>query len=77
MLAERCCLMLIAFSLPSSKMESVRDYVARFKSITMEVYNLDIPVAILAMKRGLHLSCFTYSLYKKPPRFYAELLLHA
>lgn len=54
--------------------EFLRDYVARFKLATLKVYNPDEFMAMLAMKRELHTLYFTYSLNKKPPKFYAELL---
>lgn len=47
---------------------------ARFKSAALEIYHLDESMAILAIKRGLCTSCFTYFLDKKHPKSYLELL---
>lgn len=55
----------------------MKDYVARFKVAALEVYNLNEFVAMLAIKRKLRTSQFTYSLDKKLPRSYLELLSRA
>ena len=50
---------------------------ARFNMAILEVRNLNKDMAILAMKRGLRRSRFTYSLNKTLLRTYTELLEHA
>lgn len=40
----------------------------------LDIYHLNEAVAILAMKRGLCPSSFTYSLDKAYPKFYSKLL---
>lgn len=67
----------ILFSVCQKDQELLSEYVARFKVIALEVYNLDEFVAMLAMKRGLKISRFTYFLDKKPSRIYSELLSRA
>ena len=57
--------------------EDLRDFVARFNAIAMEVPNLNEQVALSAMKKGLKASRFTFSLDKKTPKTYAELLTRA
>lgn len=54
--------------------ESLKDFMARFKTVALEVYHLDDAMATLALKRGLRLSRFTYSLDKRLSSSYAELL---
>lgn len=49
----------------------------RFKMATLEIYNLNEIVAMLALKKGLRISWFTYFLDKKPPKIYSELLIRA
>lgn len=49
----------------------------RFKVAILEIYNMDEPVAMLALKRELWTSWFTYFLDKKPSKTYLELLAHA
>lgn len=41
-----------------------------------EIYNMDEFVAMLAMKRELHLSRFIYSLDKTYPKSYSKLLAY-
>ena len=65
------------FSIRQQDQELLRDYITRFKTAALEIYSLDEPVAMLALKRGLKTSRLTYSLDKKPPRTYSELLLRA
>lgn len=55
----------------------MKDYVAGFKAATWKVYNLDESMAMLAMKRGLCTSCFTYTLDNSHSKFYSEMLAHA
>lgn len=55
----------------------LNDYMACFKVAMLEIYHLDELVAMLAMKRELHPSQFTYSMDKTYPKFYLELLVHA
>lgn len=62
------------FSIRQWDEKSLKDYVARFKSAILEIYDLDEHVAMLASKRGLRSSKFTYSIYKTYPRSYLELL---
>ena len=47
---------------------------ARFNVATLEVRDLNEDMAILAMKRGLRRSRFTYSLNKTLSRTYTDLL---
>lgn len=49
---------------------------ARFKSVTLEVYNLDKSMDMLALKRVLHTSCLTYSLDKILIKSYSKMLAH-
>lgn len=51
-----------------------KDYVAQFKKATLEVYNLDVSVAMLARKRRICTFCFTYSLDKTHSKSYSEML---
>lgn len=44
---------------------------------TLEIYHLDESLAMLAVKRGLHPSWFTYLLDKTYLKSYVELLIHA
>lgn len=50
---------------------------AWLKSIILEIYDLDERVAMLALKRGLHSSRFTYSLDKIYQKSYSKLLTRA
>lgn len=50
---------------------------AWFKVAMLEVYNLDKSMAMIAKKRGLRTSRFTYSLDKANPKSYSEMLVHA
>ena len=65
------------FSVRQQEGESLKDYVARFKLATLDISRIDESVAILAMKRGLRSSQFTYSLDKTYSRTYSELLTRA
>ncbi|XP_073110866.1 uncharacterized protein [Elaeis guineensis] len=65
------------FSLKQGENETLRYFVTRFNTITLEVRDLNEDMAISAMKRGLRRSRFTYFLDKTLPRTYAELLEHA
>lgn len=49
---------------------------ARFKLAILEVYNLDELVTMLAMKRELCPSYFTYSLDKMSPKSYLKMMVH-
>lgn len=64
------------FSIQQQDGESLKDYMTWFKSIILEIYNLDEPVAMLTIKRCLHSSKFTYFLDKIYPKFYLELLTY-
>lgn len=64
------------FSLQQQDRELLKDYVTQFKVATLEIYNLDELMAMLAMKRGLHSSQFNFSLDKTYPKSYSELLAH-
>lgn len=55
----------------------MKEYIDRFKSATLEIYNMDESIAMLALKRGLRSFRFTYSLDKTYPKSYSELLTHA
>ena len=50
---------------------------ARFNKATLEVRNLNEDMAILAMKRGLRGSKFSYTLDKTLSQIYTELLEYA
>ena len=63
------------FSIRQQDQELLRDYITRFKIAILEIYSLDELIAMLALKRELKTSRLTYSLDKKPPRTYSELLL--
>ena len=54
--------------------ETLRHFVVRFNTATLEVQDLNEDMAISAMKRGLRASRFTYFLDKTLSRTYAELL---
>lgn len=62
------------FSIYQKDEESFKDYVARFKVATLEVHNMDKSMIMLALKRGLHPSHFTYLLDKIFSKFYSEML---
>ncbi|XP_073099125.1 uncharacterized protein [Elaeis guineensis] len=62
------------FSVKQGEIETLRDFVARFNKIILEIRDLNEDMAISAMKRGLRRSRFSYSLDKTLPRTYAELL---
>lgn len=49
---------------------------AQFKVATLQVYHLDEPMAMLALKRGLHTSHLTNFLDKMPVKSYLEMLAH-
>ena len=61
-------------SIKQNEGETLRNFMVRFNAITLEVKDLNEDMAILAMKRGLRGSRFTYSLDKNHPWTYAELL---
>lgn len=50
------------------------DYVAHFNTATLKVQDLNESVALLAMKKGLQSSIFTFFLDKKFSKTYLELL---
>lgn len=62
------------FSIHQHDRESLKDYMVQFNAATLEIYNLDDCVAILALKRELCTSHFTYSLNKTYPKSYLEML---
>lgn len=39
----------------------MKDYMVQFKAVKLKVYNLDKSIVMLAMKRGLHSSYFTFA----------------
>ena len=57
--------------------ESLKDFVAHFNAATLEITDLNEFVAMLALKKGLKQSRFTYSLDKTFPKTYSELLARA
>ena len=57
--------------------ESIRAYVNRFNTTTLEVQNLDQSVAMAALKGGLQKNDLLFSLEKKYPRDFADLLAWA
>lgn len=65
------------FSIQQQNRESLKDYVTRFKVAILKIYNLDESVVMLAMKRELHSSQFTYSLDKTYSKSYSKLLVRA
>ena len=58
-------------------MESLKDYLARFNTTTLEIYDLDQDTAMTVAIQGLHSSHFTYSLDKTAPKSYSKLLAWA
>ena len=54
--------------------ESIRAYVNRFNIAALEVRNLDQSIAIAALKGGLQKNDLLFSLEKKYPRNFADLL---
>ena len=62
------------FSLVQGEKESLKDFVARFNTATLEITDLNEYVAMSALKKGLKQSRFTYSLDKIFPKTYSELL---
>ena len=57
--------------------ESIRAYVNRFNITALEVRNLDQSVAMAALKGGLQKNDLLFSLEKKYPRNFADLLARA
>ena len=57
--------------------ESIRAYINRFNIAALEVRNLDQSVAMAALKGGLQKNDLLYSLEKKYPRDFADLLARA
>ena len=57
--------------------ESLKDFMARFNTATLEITDLNEVVAMSAFKKGLKQSRFTYSLDKTFPKIYSELLARA
>ena len=57
--------------------ESIRAYVNRFNVAALEVRNLDQSVAMAALKGGLQENDLLFSLEKKYPRDFADLLARA
>lgn len=67
----------ILLSIRQQNGKLLKDYVAQFKIATIKIYNLDEPIAIIAMKRRFRSSRFTYFLDKIYPKSYSKLLTHA
>ena len=65
------------FAIRQQDKEPLKDYVARFKAATLEVYNLDESLVMSALKWGLRTFRLTYSLDKTPTKSYAEVLARA
>ena len=65
------------FLLHQNEGESLRDYISRFNAATLEIPDLNEHVAMSALKKGLRTSRLTFSLDKKFPKSYAELLSRA
>ena len=57
--------------------ESLREFITRFNTVTLEVTDLDQMVAMLAMKDTLKPSRFLFSLEKKFSISFFEMLSHA
>ncbi|XP_014679194.1 PREDICTED: uncharacterized protein LOC106819047 [Priapulus caudatus] len=57
--------------------ESIRAYINRFNVAVLEVWNLDQSVAMAALKGGLQKNDLLFSLEKKYPRDFADLLARA
>ena len=57
--------------------ESLRAYISRFNTATLEISDLDQTVAMTTMKGGLKTSRFLFSLEKRFPADYAEMLARA
>ena len=57
--------------------ESIRAYVNRFNVAALEVRNLDQSIAMAALKGGLQKNDLLFSLEKKYPRNFADLLAQA
>ena len=57
--------------------ESIRAYINRFNIAALEVQNLDQSVAMAALKGGLQKNDLLFSLEKKYPRDFANLLARA
>ena len=62
------------FSIKQGEIETLRDFVAHFNAVTLEVRDLNEDMAILAMKRCLRRFRFSYFLDKTLFQTYAELL---
>ena len=62
------------FSIKQGEKETLRDFMAHFNTVTLEVRDLNEDIAISIMKRGLRRFRFIYSLDKILPQTYAELL---
>ena len=54
--------------------ESLRDFIWRFIMVTLEITNLDQTVVMTVMKDGLRPSRFLFSLEKRFPVDYTEML---
>ena len=65
------------FSIVQGEKESLKDFVARFNTATLEITDLNEYVAMSALKKGLKQSRFTYSLDKTFTKTYSELLARA
>lgn len=64
MQVRRCHVNLKVFSPSNNKIETLKDFVARFKEAILDIYHLDKSVAMLALKKELYPSRFTNSLDK-------------
>ena len=63
------------FAIRQQDKEPLRDFIARFKTATLEVDHLDDLVAMSSLKSGLWISWLTYSLDKNLAHSYTEVLL--
>ena len=57
--------------------ESLREFITRFNAITLEVSDLDSKVTMSTMKGSLKPSRFLFSLEKRFPTCFAEMLSRA
>ncbi|XP_057975175.1 uncharacterized protein LOC131162577 [Malania oleifera] len=57
--------------------ETLKNFMHRFNTATLEIHNLDMGVALAALTTALQLGSFLYSLGKKPPVDMGELMIRA
>ncbi|KAK9278518.1 hypothetical protein L1049_028086 [Liquidambar formosana] len=65
------------FALRQKRDESLKEFLHRFNTETLEVDSVDEKVAIASLMDGLKISRFLFSLSKKPPTTIAKLLTKA